>query len=218
VLHALVCLRLSASHRYQICTCCASFGFAGLKSTPFSIPLFCVCVSSVFHLYVSPLYVSAYFILTSPIFVCLFLSFSCVCLSSLCVSLSSLCVWFFRLYVSAFVSLLETTSFYNGFFFPSWLCVVPSFCSLVLYFGIVCGCNFCCNLLYSQQYMFSFFSLIVVSTLSFFAFTPYLDVTCVVPFTSIVIFYLVSSTRCLQELLHGFYFFSFFFFLFWIFF
>ncbi len=109
-----VCLRLSATH---ICTCCTSFGFVVLKSTPFSIPLFCVCVS-IFHLYVSSIYVSVFFILISPIILCLFLSFLYVCFFCFCVCISHLCVFASFIFMFLHLFLLKITSFYNGFFFP----------------------------------------------------------------------------------------------------
>lgn len=115
------------------------FWFCGFEINTLLYPsILCMCFFCLSSLCLSSLCVCLFHPYISHLCVFVSLIFVCLCLSSLCVSLSSLCVWFFRLYVSAFVSLLETTSFYNGYFFPSWLCGVPSFCSLVLYFGIVC--------------------------------------------------------------------------------
>ncbi len=183
------------------------FWFCGFEINTLLYPsILCMCFFCLSSLCLSSLYVSAYFILTSPIFVCLFLSFLCVCVFHLCVCVSHLCVSGSFVFMFQHLCLCWRQHLFTiDFFFPSWLCVVPSFCSLVLYFGIVCVVVIFVAIFPTRSNTcFLFFSLIVVSTLSFFAFTPYLDVTCVVPFTSIVIFYLVSSTRCLQELLHGF--------------
>ncbi len=83
-----------------------------------SLSLYFVYVFLLSFIFISLLsYVSAFFILASPIFVCQFLSFLCVLLLSLYVCISHFGVFASFVFMFLHLSLLRTTSFYSGSFF-----------------------------------------------------------------------------------------------------